>query len=196
MSPDEKPSIGLLGGTFDPPHLGHLILAQAACESLNLERIVFIPAFIQPHKQDKPVTPANLRLEMLRLAVAGNPRFTISEIEIARGGLSYTIDTIRGMEREYPESDLYLIIGADNVADIDTWKDPDEIFAHCRVAAANRKGYQPTGRFADRIRIFDIPEIDISSSEIRNRIRTGRSIRYLVPAPVEEFIETRGLYGK
>ncbi len=196
MSPAEKPFVGLLGGTFDPPHLGHLILAQAACESLNLERVVFIPALIQPHKQDRPVTPANLRLEMLRLAVNGDPRFAVSEMEIARGGVSYTIDTIRGMELEYPESDLYLIIGADNVADIDTWKDPEEIFTRCRVAAANRKGYRLTGRFADRIRMFDIPEIDISSSEIRNRLKIGRSIRYLVPAPVEEFIKARGLYIK
>ncbi len=196
MSLAEKPTIGLLGGTFDPPHLGHLLLAQAACESLNLDKVIFIPAFIQPHKQERPITPSELRLEMLRLAIAGDPRFTISEIEIDRGGLSYTIDTIRALEREFPESSLYLIIGADNAADMDNWKEPEEIFAHCRVVAANRKGYRPAGRFADKIQIFDIPEIDISSSEIRNRVRDGRPIRYLVPTSVEDFIKTHGLYRK
>lgn len=194
MSPNNPKALGLLGGTFDPPHLGHLILAQSALEELGLDQVIFIPASIQPNKINKDVSSADIRYHMLQLALQGDPRFAISDIEIARKGISYTADTLTLLRQQYPADEIYLIMGADNVADIAFWKNPDQIFSLCKVAAALRPDYIPAGPFAARIKYFEMPLIQISSTLIRQRVKEGKSIKYLVPATVEDYILSNGLY--
>jgi len=186
--------LGILGGTFDPPHLGHLILAQSARQELDLAKIIFLPAAKQPHKQNKPVTPAELRFRMVNIAITGDERLEASDIEIQRHGLSYMSDTIETLRREFPESELVLIIGGDNIPELETWKNPEVIFARAVVAAALRPPAEISGRFKDKIRLFEMPRIDISSSLIRALVKNGRSIKYFVPDGVEKFIYENRLY--
>ncbi len=189
--------IGLFGGTFNPPHNGHLVVAEYLREALTLNKIVFIPASISPHKRQEPVVAARHRLTMVRRAIKGNPFFESSDIELRRGGVSYTIDTLREMLRRYPGDSLHLLIGMDNVRDFHTWKDPEEILALARVIVMTRPGFgHPIGKskLLRQMRVCEVPEIDIASRDIRARVRGGKSIRYLVPAPVEQFINAHGLY--
>ena len=186
--------LGILGGTFDPPHLGHMILAQSAREELELDKIIFIPAANQPHKLDKAVTDPDLRIQMVSIAIAGDERLAVSDIEIRREGLSYMSDTIREMHRAYPESKLILIIGGDNISDLETWKNPEAIFEWAEVAAALRPSAKVSGKFNNRIRLFAMPQIEISSSLIRSLVKDHRSIRYYVPDGVEKFIREHKLY--
>ena len=188
--------LGILGGTFDPPHIGHLILAQYAHEAFYLGKVIFIPAAIQPHKTGKPVTSATARFEMLKLAVENNPGFTVSDIEQRRGGLSYTCDTLRRLKGLYPGDELYLILGGDNIADITTWKNPDEIFTLAKVVAAKRPEFDNTGVYSGRIQVFEMPLIGISSTLIRHRIMQGKTVSYLVPAAVEQYINRHRLYSR
>lgn len=196
--------LGVLGGTFDPIHFGHLIAAEVVRDQFELERVLFVPAARPPHKASQRVTPAEHRLAMVRLAVSGNPYFEVSTIEIARPGASYTVDTVRTLRRQIgPAGRLYLIIGADSVLDLPTWKDPLEILEYCDILAVTRAGYDGRGfdRMVDRmvkaggaVHRVTIPEVFISSSEIRKRISEGRSIKYLVPDAVGEYIGRTGLY--
>jgi nicotinate-nucleotide adenylyltransferase len=172
--------LGVLGGTFDPPHIGHLIAAQEAWRLLELDQVIFVPAAEPPHKRGRPVTPAPLRLAMLRAALADDARFAISELELARGGASYTVDTLRQLHAAHPEAELFLLLGADQVRELDTWREPAEVARLATIVAIERGG-DPGGWTG---RSIAIPRIDISSTEIRRRVAAGEPVRYLVPEGV------------
>ena len=211
--------IGIFGGTFDPIHWGHLRSAEEVGETYRLDRVYFIPASIPPHKGGQTTTPALDRLRMVRLAVARNPRFIVSTVELARPGLSYSIDTIRGFAGQLKKSDsLYFIIGLDAFREIGTWKDFREIFTLCNFIVTSRPGSKEndplkgTGvavkklfcydsnrknyrhRSGTRIYFIELTDIAISASEIRALVRQGKSIRYLGPPAVESYIKRHGLY--
>ncbi|MFZ9932744.1 MAG: nicotinate-nucleotide adenylyltransferase [Chthoniobacterales bacterium] len=180
---------GILGGSFDPIHHGHLILARAALEQLALDRVLFIPAALSPHKtQTKPAT-AQDRLAMLQLAIEREPDFESCDLELHRPPPSYTVHTLRNLREKYPDDELILLIGADNVAGFDTWLDPDEILRLARIAVLDRAGAAITRDWPVVRRL-----IDISSTGIRARAAEGRSIRYLTPAGVCDYIAAHGLY--
>ncbi|OGF99325.1 MAG: nicotinate (nicotinamide) nucleotide adenylyltransferase [Candidatus Glassbacteria bacterium GWA2_58_10] len=194
--------IGMLGGTFDPVHLGHLIGAQAAWEGLGLDRVLFVPAARPPHKLEAAITPAKHRVEMLRLALAGDSRFVLYLDEIDRRGRSYTVDTLRRYrEKELqPGDELYFILGDDNLLEFDTWKDWRRIGAQARLAALGREGFTADRRILeeklDGIEVLriEMPLIGISATGVRAACAAGKPIRYLVPEPVAEYIERHGLY--
>jgi len=186
--------VGILGGTFDPPHNGHIAIARAALKELRLSKIIFIPALIQPHKAAKTATPAENRINMLRLALTGENKFEISDIELRRKGPSFTVDTLEDLRGSYPADQFFLIIGADNVSEIESWQEPERIFELAAVCAANRPKYEASGRFAREIKYFRMPLVDISSTEIRARIRTGQSVSGMIAPEVERYITDKGLY--
>ncbi len=187
--------IGLLGGSFNPIHIGHLILANTVLESLQLDFIIFIPCNIQPLKPESSLIDANARLEMIKLAIENNNKFSVSDIEINRGGKSYTIETIKYFKNLY--DDLYFIIGADNIKDFDNWKDPDDIILLAKIVVTNRGGIKfslPQKLRDKEVLVIKIPNIEISSTDIRERIKNNKSIKYFVPEKVEEFILNNNLY--
>ena len=189
--------IGVFGGTFNPPHLGHLIVAESARETLNLDKVFFIPCGSPPHKSSRSLIDSDRRMEMVTLAISGHRSFELSDLEIQRGGKSYTVDTLRVLTSLYPRSELYLLIGIDNLLDLHTWKEPEEIFALSEVVAINRPGFDPADVRKDylrRVTFLRSPNIDISSSEIRRKAKMGKSIRYLVPSAVEAYIAKHGAY--
>ncbi len=189
--------LGLYGGTFDPPHIGHLIVAHDAFIALGLDRIILIPAGAPPHKQGRVVTPAELRLGMLAAAVDGDPRFDVDSVELDRDGPSYTVDTVVAMQEKYPGAELYLLMGADQFAEFRTWRDPHRIADLARVAVLSRPGVL---RAADaELEAFGaqwvtVTALDISSSDIRQRRGRGESVRYLVPPGVEAFLDNHDIY--
>jgi nicotinate-nucleotide adenylyltransferase len=185
--------IGILGGTFNPVHLGHLILAEECREKLGLEKIIFMPAYLPPHKDPGEVAGAKERYYMLRSALKANPGFDLSDIEMKRKGRSYTIDTLRQLKREYPEDEIYFITGSDLLNYLEEWKDLDEIVGMVEFVVASRPGY-PLEKIPRHIRTLDIRSVDISAFEIRRRIREGKSFRYLVSEPVFNYISRKGLY--
>ena len=182
--------VGVFGGTFDPVHVGHLAIAHAALESLPLDRVVFVLARRSPLKERGPVAPEADRLQMLELAVAGEPRFAVSRVELDREGPSYTVDTL---ERLTGADDLFLILGSDAIADLPRWKDPERIAKLATLVVAERPGAPERMGDAPIVR-FDAPRLDISSRELRARAARGLSLRYLVPDPAWRHIEARGLY--
>jgi nicotinate-nucleotide adenylyltransferase len=182
--------LGLFGGTFDPPHSGHLIVAQDAWAGLGLDRVVFIPAGIPPHKRKRPITPGGIRLAMLRAAVAGDPHFDVDDLELLRKGPSYTVDTLRTFREHQPEADLHLLMGADQYADFETWYKPAEIRRLARIVVMARAGEAADG---SSIRV-PVTRVDVSGTEIRHRIANGRPVRYLVPDAVLKIIEREHLY--
>lgn len=194
---------GILGGTFDPPHNGHLKIAAAARSALGLAQIVFIPAGQPPHKLDDPVSPAATRLAMLELALARHPNFVISRLELLRAGPSYTVDTLRELHQTLgDDAEIYFIMGMDSLQNFHTWHQPQEIVKLCKLAVLRRPGFdvdldtlekQVPGVTASVV-IIPGPEFDISASEIRARVRRGESIRGLVPPAVAAFIKTNRLY--
>ena len=189
-------NIGVFGGTFDPPHNGHLIVAEYVHHRLMLERILFVPNWIPPHKKDRATAGAEHRLAMLKSAIEGRAGFEVSEIEIARGGVSYTVDTLSDLHRMLPGCQLSLLIGADNYVEFDAWKEPERVQSLAQVVVMTRPGI-PVDVPANRpgaIRI-EVPEVRISSSEIRNMVKMGKSIRSLVPEGVAEYIYSHHLYG-
>jgi len=189
--------VGVLGGTFDPVHVGHLILAEQAREQLRLDRVLFVPAGDPWRKAQRSVTPARHRLAMVRLAVAGNPAFEVDESEIRREGPTYTVETLRELrERLSPDDELFFIVGEDALADLPAWRDPAGIAALALIAVAPRQGVQaPALPFdASRLVRVEMPFVDISSTDLRERARAGRSLRYLVPDAVEAYIREKGLY--
>ncbi len=198
--------IGIMGGSFDPVHAGHLIIAQDAAERLGLSAVVFIPAAIPPHKQELQRVDAGHRLAMLRLATESNPRFSVSDIELRRGGVSYTVDTLRAMRDIHSDAALFLIVGRDTLVDFHTWHRTDEILELCEVATLLRPGEDSLAVIAEKIQlpaeqrerllrnVIDAHQIEVSSSEIRMRLAEGLGIRHLVPPEVENYIYENGLY--
>ncbi len=182
--------VGVFGGTFDPVHVGHLAIAHAALESVPLDRVLFVLAKRSPLKERGPVASEGDRLRMLELAVADEPRFAVSRLELDRDGPSYTVDTL---ERLSGTDELFLILGSDAIADLPRWKDPDRIARLATLVVAERPGAPDRVGDAPIVR-FDAPRLDISSRELRARAARGRSLRYLVPEPVLQHIEARGLY--
>jgi len=203
--PAEK-RIGIMGGSFDPVHMGHLVIAQDAVERLNLSEVVFVPAAIPPHKQQLQRADAGHRLEMLRLAVESNPRFSISDIEVERGGVSYTVDTLKALRDLHPDAALLLIVGSDTLVELHTWHETERILELCEVATFLRPGEDSVEAIAEKIQLppeqkkrvlrnlVDAHRIEVSSSEIRMRRAEGRGIQYLVPPEVERYIHKQGLY--
>jgi nicotinate-nucleotide adenylyltransferase len=188
--------LGIMGGTFDPVHIGHLVCAEEARWQFGLDEVVFVPAG-QPW-QKRQVTPAEDRYLLTVLATASNPHFSVSRLEIDRGGPTYTLETLRALREFHSAADLFFITGADAVLEILTWKDPDSVLQTARFIAATRPefdlGKLDLGRFGDRVSVIQIPALAISSTDIRRRVREGRPIHYLVPAEVASYIEERHLY--
>tara|TARA_B100000029_G_scaffold83810_1_gene74620 strand:+ start:1426 stop:2004 length:579 start_codon:yes stop_codon:yes gene_type:complete len=189
--------ICLFGGTFDPPHIGHLLIAQTVCEAENFDKIIFIPAYQPPHKTE--ITPVDDRLKMLKIAVKGNPNFEISDIEIKRGGVSYTIDTVKAVKKELgtDKKDLFYLIGSDSLLNFHNWKDPKNILDECQVIVAIRPGFRPSdipSWILHRIQFANIPRFEISSSNIRHRWVENKTIRYMVTLPVWDYINENNLY--
>jgi nicotinate-nucleotide adenylyltransferase len=187
--------VGIFGGTFDPIHLGHLITAQSVKEMRDLDRIIFIPAFISPHKTDaKPSSPED-RLKMIKLAVESIPFFDYSDIEIKKGGVSYTVDTLRELKKKYDM--LEFIIGYDNIFTFHTWKEPDEILKLAKMIVLKRKSSHPP-QFEDKYyhqAVFvQTRGIEISATDIRERVKNGLPINFLVPPNVMEYIYNHKLY--
>ena len=190
--------ICLFGGTFDPPHIGHLLIAQTVCEAENFDKIMFIPAYQPPHKIE--ITPIKYRLEMLQIAVEGNPNFEISDLEIRRGGISYTIDTLRAYKEQISKKDdeLFYLIGSDSLLDLKNWREPKEIINECQVLVAIRPGFRPSdipSWLIHGIQFANIPRFEISSSNIRKRWVENKTIRYMVTLPVWEYINQHNLYN-
>jgi nicotinate-nucleotide adenylyltransferase len=187
--------IGLFGGSFDPVHLGHLLVAQAAVEELGLDKLFFIPAAQSPFKPENPPAPAAVRLRLLRLALAGKTNFEIDELEIQRGGVSYTVDTLRDYARRFPAAQLFYLIGADNAAKLNQWSEPDELAKLAEFIAVPRPGGETAGfppPFRGRM-LKGFP-FDVSSSQIRARVKAGLSIEYFVPPFVAGAIRNAQLY--
>lgn len=195
--------IGILGGTLDPIHMGHLIIAQTAKQELNLEKIVFMPSGNPPHKNPAHITDAKHRLEMVKLSIDSNDDFVYSDFELKRDGVIYTSDTLELLKKEHPNLDLYFIMGADSLLAIETWHEPAKIFELATVVVADRDSSRKElleqidylhKKYNANIRFISAPLIDISSSYIRNCVSTGKSIRYLVHSSVEEYINSNHLY--
>jgi nicotinate-nucleotide adenylyltransferase len=191
--------MGIFGGTFNPPHLGHLIVAERVRTELELDSIIFIPTFTSPHKQEGESGDPLDRLRMTKLAIRDNEKFQTSDFEINSKSISYTIKTLEYLKRTRPDDSFSLLIGMDNYLTFHLWKEPKKILELATLVVMNRPGYprQVNEVFGTQNTVFvDVPNIDISSSEIRDRVEQWRSIRYLVPEPVETYIHNRGLFKK
>jgi nicotinate-nucleotide adenylyltransferase len=188
--------IGILGGTFDPPHVGHLIIGEQACAQVRLDKLLFVPAYLPPHKRSGGRANPRRRLRMVRLATRGRSKFEVSPIEIQREGISYTIDTLQELRRKYHKSSFYLIVGGDNFDSFKSWKSVDEIARLATIVVYKRKsrGRKITGARMGKLVHLRGALLDISSTMIRDRIKRGESIRFLVPESVRRFIEKNKLY--
>ena len=190
--------IGVLGGTFDPIHIGHLAIGNEALWRCGLDRVLFVPAADPPHKTNLRRAPSEARAEMVRLAVAGNPSFELSRVELDRPGKSYTIDTLRILKEDLGcFTDLVLVIGADSATELSGWHRPDEVLSLAHVVVAGRPGCvaeQVQPDLASRMSFLETPLLDVSSTDIRDRVTRGEPIRYLVPDQVAEYISTHELY--
>jgi nicotinate-nucleotide adenylyltransferase len=195
LSPPGAPvKIGLFGGTFDPPHIGHLVAAQELHVELGLHLLLLVPASVPPHKMGEAVTPAAIRLEMLRAAAADDPRFEVSDMEVSRPGPSYTIETLRALRDEHPGAELLLAMGADQLVDLESWREPEEIGRLATIVAFARSGEAVPEDPKWPVRRVEVPEIHVSSTDIRHRVATGRPITYLVPAATAAIIQREALY--
>jgi len=194
--------VGLMGGTFDPVHYGHLCAAEEVREECGLEVVYFIPCNLPPHKESRGLTPAEHRFNMVQLATASNPGFAASRVEIERGGLSYTIDTVEEFRKRLGEgTEIYFITGADAIRELGTWKEPERLVELCRLVAVTRPGFRLDdlravlpAKLSKAIEPLDVGCLNISSTEIRRRVAEGRSIRYLTPPEVALYIANHGLY--
>lgn len=188
---------GIYGGTFNPPHIGHLITAEIVRETLALERVIFMPSYITPHKQEGEESTSHHRFTMTKLAVASNNRFDISRHEIDNGGTSYTVDTLIHLRDNGDAGNLFLIIGMDNYMTFHLWKEPKKILDIATVVVMNRPNYPRKVNEVigtTNVVFVDVPDIDISSSDIRQRVKAGKSVKYMVPDEVERYMVVNGLY--
>jgi nicotinate-nucleotide adenylyltransferase len=196
--------LGLFGGTFDPVHLGHLLLAERCREECRLDQVWFLPAGTPPHKATESITAGTQRAEMLEFAIAGHPQFSVNRMELAREGRSFTVDTLRQLHEEDPTRELFFLIGADSLADLPMWRDPPGIAELATIVAVNR-GDRPwpdlealRKQLGDavfgRIQLVTMPGIDLSATDIRRRVRDGKSIRFMTPRACEVYIEQQKLY--
>ena len=194
--------LGLLGGTFNPPHLGHLVMAQEAHEQLGLDRVLLVPVAVPPHKEAEADPGAEARVRLSELAVGDDDRFGVSRIEVDRGGPSFTVDTLRALHDRAPEDDLTFIVGGDMAHSLPSWREPEAVLELATLAVAEREGVRREDlarrleplHGGDRVTFFDMPRLDVSSSAIRRRVAAGRSIRYLVPDAVARAVTDGGLY--
>lgn len=198
--------LGIFGGTFDPIHNGHLLLAETFREELRLDEVRFVPAAVPPHKQDDEITAGDKRVEMLKLSVASHPSFRVDTSELSRGGVSYTVDSLRRLREEVPDAEIFFLMGGDSLAEFLTWKEPGEILKLAIPVVARRGSDAPldwsrlTGLVSEeRMALiqrsqFTTPLIEISSTDIRRRCTEGRSIRYRLPRAVEEYVLAQRLY--
>ena len=197
--------IGIFGGAFNPVHYGHLMIGEVAADQCGLDRVIFLPSGHAPHKQFLGDTMAHHRYEMTRLAIAQNPHFAISDYEVTSGEVTYTTRSLDHFRDVYLQDELYFIVGADSLFDFETWRDPAGISEKCILLAAVRAEMNAERvdaqiaylrkKFGGDIRRLDTPNFAISSREIRERIAAGRTVRYMIPASVEEYIKTNGLYA-
>jgi nicotinate-nucleotide adenylyltransferase len=200
--------IGILGGTFDPIHFGHLLMAEWVREAISLDEIWFMPALRPPHKMGNSITSDSQRVDMIKLAIAGHPQFRLSMVEVDRGGVSYTVETLERLHQDQPEVKWYLLMGADSLDDFATWRSPRRICELATPVVVGRVNAQPVDlqRFAElttperlneiRSCTVDFPLIELSSTEMRRRVAQGLSIRYQTPRSVEVFIQAQGLYTR
>jgi nicotinate-nucleotide adenylyltransferase len=196
--------LGIIGGTFDPIHYGHLVAAETARTEFALNKVLFVPTGISPHKINQKITSPELRYKMVEAAIRDNPDFSLSRLEIERQGPSYTVDTLRELQRLYPEWELYFITGTDALREIFDWYQVDQVLNLTKFIAASRPGYKAQDfllkirtenpRFLDRINLLEVPALAISSTDIRSRVAKGQSIRYLLPEDVRVLIEKAKLY--
>jgi nicotinate-nucleotide adenylyltransferase len=194
--------LGILGGVFNPPHLGHLIFAQEACGQLELDEVVLMPVGRAPHREVESDPGGEVRLELCRAAIAGDERLACSRLELDRPGASYTVDTLRALRAQRPSDDeLVLLLGADQAVELPSWREPEQVLALAETGVAARAELGPSevrsrlaGLGDGRLRFFDMPRIDISSSLVRRRVAGGLPVRYLVPEGVERLIAGRELY--
>lgn len=198
---DEQRAIGLIGGTFDPIHYGHLMIAAAALEEFHLSEVIFIPSAIPPHKQDQQISSFEMRYEMTLIATLDNPHFLVSRVELERAGPSYTIDTIIYFQQVYPESQIYFITGADTILEINSWRSQEELLQAVKFITISRPGYSLAGldkefspKHLERIFCLEVPGIGISSTDIRRRVQKKKSVKYYLPPAVEAYIEKKQLY--
>ena len=198
-----KKRVGIFGGTFDPIHIGHLIVVETIMDEFHLDKVVFIPAAVPPHKLDKQISPAKHRYMMTMLATCSNPRFQVSDMEMHRQGPSYSRDTLAQLIEEHGrDTEFYFIVGADSVEKLHTWNRIDELLTMCHFIGASRPGCMPDmekiaqrfGPLAEKIHCLETPELEISSTEIRHRVGQKRTIRYIVPETVEQYIYKEKLY--
>ena len=199
--------VGVFGGSFDPVHLGHLLLAEQCLHAADLDQIAFVPAAIPPHKQDMSLTRSDHRVEMLRLAIGGNEKFQIERCELERDGVSFTVDTLEYLKGQDDQTELFLLIGGDSLDEFHTWKDPGKICSLATPLIVERPGADPIdlsklesygdSAFLSRVEKYSFRSrlIEISSREIREKVSKGESIRYLTPRSVEQFILEKQLYG-
>jgi nicotinate-nucleotide adenylyltransferase len=198
--------LGVFGGSFDPVHYGHLLLAETCREQCGLDEVWFVPADVPPHKRGRELSPGAARVEMLQLAIGGHDQFCVCDLELKRGGVSYTVETLAEIHGRQPEATLFLLMGADTLEDLPNWIQPDRICQLAIPLAVRRVGspepsFDPLASIVDSARLAEIqrhqaemPVIGLSSSEIRQRVSRGSSIRFQTPRAVEKYIETKGLY--
>lgn len=193
--------LGIFGGAFDPVHNGHLLLAEQCREQCQLDEVWFVPTRIPPHKDAGSLSLDVDRVEMLKLATIGRPEFVVSEIELRREEVSWTVDTLRQLRDDRPDDELFLLIGADSLRDFPTWKEPEAIAELASVIAVNRGEAslkeltaELSPKLSGSVQLVTMPGISISATDLRRRVSEGKSIRYLVPRSVEEFIESQGLF--
>lgn len=187
----------MFGGTFDPIHYGHLIVAQYVAEELSLHKVLFLPAGRPPHKTGRKISHPKMRYHMVKRAIAGNKLFSVSDLELSPGRASYTVISLKKIKKLYPTSELFLLIGVDQALSLSTWKQPEEILKLSRVMVMVRPGYDSADiedKWKERVRMVEVPLIEISASDIRRRVASGKNIKYLVPDSVEKFIKTNKLY--
>ena len=204
---EKRVRTGIMGGTFDPPHFGHLLIAEAARDALGLDSVILMPSGRSYFKdsQIRKVSDKYDRLEMTRIAAMTNPCFTVSDMEVLREGRTYTAETLQILTRDHPDTDYFFIVGADTVVSMRTWYHPEEIFHRCTILAAVREdSVKPEALteeiralerdFGARIRLLDVPNVGFSSTDIKNRLEEGRSVRYMLPEGVISYIRSKGLY--
>ncbi len=187
--------IGLFGGTYNPIHNGHLIVAQDIVRKLKLDKIIFIPCGVPPHKVGHDMLSSEHRYNMVKLAIKGDPEFELSDIEVKRDGKSYSIDTVMHFKKEYPEARIFFIIGADILTALHTWKDIDRLINECEFVIMTRPNHRARAAKVRNVGHFlNVRDIEVSSTEIRSLIRSGRSVRYMVPKEVEKYINEHKLF--